>query len=78
MFRNVYYKKQKYYLKITLEGGFYPQAVMFWRYIHKTKVTKEPLVEDKDYNNENEMNTQMNIKMTQIVFGQRKIQDTSK
>ena len=36
----------------------YSQVLSIRRSIQKTKVTKEPLVEDKGHNNENEMNTQ--------------------
>ena len=51
--------KEKYHIKqIYLEDEFYSQVVRICRFIQKTKVAKEPLVEDKDQNNDNEINTQ--------------------
>ena len=44
--------------KHSLKGGLYSQVVRIRRSIHKSKVAKEPLVEEEDNNNENETNTQ--------------------
>ena len=54
------YNKRKiiYYKKIAIEGRLYLQIMMIRRSIHKAKVTKEYLAEEKDPNNESEMNTQ--------------------